>query len=550
MEEDSRIESILAEWQEQLDHGTAPAPEAVIAAHPEVADALRGCFAALLAVRSGKAEARSPALRSIAPDRYSVFRPVGKGGMGLVYWAIDNDLNREVAFKVIRAPGSAPGDESPASPRDITPPAAGTPATQAFETLKQRFLQEAWVTGALAHPGIVPVYELGQTDTGVPYYTMRFVRGERTLADAIEDAEGAPFEERLQLLEPFLKVCDTIQYAHAQYVIHRDLKPENIALGQFGEVVVLDWGLARLQGQQGRSPDPWRERLRAWREAADLETLSAALGTPGYMAPEAVAGRIDEIDEQSDVYSLGAILYRILTGRAVFAFRSFEELARSVLSEDAPDPRTVDPAIPPPLSRLCRAALARSKAERPACVEILADGIREWQTQSQLDREVAAWMEEARRRLDEAQDLQGPARVGALDRALMVCGRVVDARPEHQEAHAVLVRATALRKAALEERHRAARRRLLTRVAVLLLVVGTVASVLVAGALERRRQDAVAARRDAEANLERARIRGLIATSAEVEHAHPMLALLLARSAVRQASPRPRRPSHASTPRS
>ena len=537
VDDETRVESILAEWQEQLDRGAAPAPEAVIAAHPDLEAPLRGCFAALLAVRGGEARVAGPALRPIAPDRYSVFRPVGRGGMGLVYWAIDSDLNREVAFKVIRAPGTASGEDTPASPRELTPPSADSPATRAFETLKQRFLQEAWVTGALAHPGIVPVYELGQTDAGVPYYTMRFVRGERTLADAIEGAAGAPFEERLHLLEPFLKVCDTIQYAHAQYVVHRDLKPENIALGQFGEVVVLDWGLAKLKGQPGPATDPWRERLRAWREAADVNTLSVALGTPGYMAPEAVAGRIEEIDEQSDVYSLGAILFRLLTGRAVFAFEAFEDLARQVLGGEVPDPQTLNPSIPAPLSALCRAALARDKADRPASVEVLADGIRQWQTQSQLDREVAGWLVEARGRLLEAEPLQGRARVGALDRVLLACDRVVEARPDHKEAHALRARAETLRKAALDAGHRAARRRLLARAAVLLLVVGTGASVLVARELEQRREEAVTARRDAETNLDRARIRGLIATSAEAERAHPMLALLLARSAVRQASP-------------
>ena len=539
MDDESRLETLLGEWQEQLDRGTAPEPEAVIAAHPELADELRGCFAALLAVRGGETHAPDLALRALAPDRYSVFRPVGKGGMGLVYWAIDNDLNREVAFKVVRAPGTAHGEPTPESPREITPPSADTPASRAFETLKQRFLQEAWVTGAMAHPGIVPVYELGQTDAGVPYYTMRFVRGEQTLADAIARVAGASFEARIPLLEPFLKVCDTIQYAHAQYVIHRDLKPENIALGQFGEVVVLDWGLAKLRGQPGRAADPWRDRLRAWREAADLDTVSAALGTPGYMAPEAVAGRIEEIDEQSDVYSLGAILFRLLTGRAALAFEDFADLAQQVLRDDPPVAREHDPTIPLALSDLCRAALAREKSDRPAGVSVLAAGIRQWQTQSQIDRQVDGWLQEARGRLTEAQDLEGGARVGALDRTLVLCGRVLDARPDSQEALALRRRVEGLRKAALEARHRAARRRLLVQIGAALLVLGSVAAVLVAGALDRRRKEAVAAREDAEANLRRARIRGLVASSAEAERADPMLALLLARFAVRQADPPP-----------
>ncbi|MDJ0975656.1 MAG: hypothetical protein QNJ98_14435, partial [Planctomycetota bacterium] len=207
MGSESRIEGILAEWQEQLDQGEAPAPDEVIAAHPDLADRLRECFAVLLSMPIGESQAPDPELRPLVSDRYSVFRRVAGGGMGLVYWAIDNDLNREVAFKVIRAPGTQGGEAGPATPGDVVPPAQETDASRAFEALKQRFLQEAWVTAGLAHPGIVPVYELGQTGAGVPYYTMRFVRGEQTLADAIAGVEGAPLEERLQLLEPFLKVC-------------------------------------------------------------------------------------------------------------------------------------------------------------------------------------------------------------------------------------------------------------------------------------------------------------------------------------------------------
>jgi WD40 repeat protein/serine/threonine protein kinase len=529
MDDDSCIESILAAWQEQLDEGRAPEPEAVIAAHPALEGELRGCFAALLAVRSGTARAPGLTLRTLPPNRYSVFRPVGEGGMGLVYRAVDNDLNREVAFKVIRSL-EEPSRAAPDTPADIRPPPSDTPGSKAFDTVKQRFLQEAWVTGALAHPGIVPVYELGQTETGVPYYTMRFVRGERTLGDAIAACADAPVEERLHLLEPFLKVCDTIQYAHAQYVIHRDLKPQNIALGQFGEVVVLDWGLAKLKGHPGGTPDPWRERLRAWREAADLKTVSMALGTPGYMAPEAAAGQIDEIDEQSDVYSLGAILFRILTGRGVFTFDGFEDLAQQVTWTDAPAPRDLVPSIPAPLSDLCRSALARDKTDRPAGVHVLAEGIRRWQTRSQLDRDVHGWIQEARERLDDVARRGTAARFEELERALMLLGRVLDARPSHEEAGVLVERAHTLQKAGLEARGRAVRRRFLFKAGGVLLVVGTVAALLVATALERRR-------RDAETSLFQARTRGLVAASAEAERFDPMLSLWLARRAARRANP-------------
>src|SRR5688500_19406950 len=119
---------------------------------------------------------------------------------------------------------------------------------------------------------------------------MRFSRGKRTLRQAV-DAARTP-EERLALLEPLLKVCDTISYAHARGVIHRDLKPENVALGEFGEVVVLDWGLAKVRGEAEAPQDPWAARVEEYRRAADLKTVATALGTPGYMAPEAAAGRV------------------------------------------------------------------------------------------------------------------------------------------------------------------------------------------------------------------------------------------------------------------
>ena len=186
-------------------------------------------------------------LRTLPTDRYGEFRPAGEGGMGIVYWAIDTDLNREVAFKIIR-PLPADGTAAPRRPTDLATPERDTEAGESFEVLKQRFLQEAWITSAMAHPGIVPVYELGETPEGVPYYTMRFIEGETTLATAMAAAREKGIEERLALLEPFLKVCDAIGNAHSRGVIHRELKPENVALGAFGEAVVLDWGLAKTRG--------------------------------------------------------------------------------------------------------------------------------------------------------------------------------------------------------------------------------------------------------------------------------------------------------------
>ena len=289
-------------------------------------------------------------LPTVTPKRYSDFRPVGEGGMGLVYWAIDNNLNREVAFKLVKPGRRGEAEPIPEVPLEMSSPEEDTPASQAFETLRQRFLQEAWVTSGMTHPGVVPVYELGETPLGVPYYTMRFVKGERTLAVAIAKARDQDIEERLKLLEPFLKVCDTIRYAHARGVVHRDLKPQNIAIGEFGEVVVLDWGLAKLEEQEDLGRSLWQERVQEYRTTSDLRTVTAALGTPGYMAPEAAKGDIESVDERSDVYSLGVILFEILTGQLPFAFDSYGQLLSQLLEKEPPRADAVDNGVPPDLA--------------------------------------------------------------------------------------------------------------------------------------------------------------------------------------------------------
>ncbi len=198
----------------------------------------------------------SAPLRPLERDRYLGFMPLGEGGMGVVYLALDSELNRRVAFKMIRS----------GTTRDPMADESGPVS----EDVIARFVHEAVVTGGLEHPGIVPVYEMGLTPSGLPYYTMRLVRGERTLHDGISEART--FEDRLALLEAFLKICDAVDYAHSRGVIHRDLKPANVALGQFGEVVVLDWGLAKMQSRPDLTGSRWQSRLSNLREETDLKT--------------------------------------------------------------------------------------------------------------------------------------------------------------------------------------------------------------------------------------------------------------------------------------
>jgi len=446
------------------------------------------------------APVRAP-LRPLPDDRYVAFEPVGEGGMGVVYLALDTELNRRVAFKMVRPDaGTAPAEKrsTPASPTDARPPPRDTGAAQTFEELKSRFLQEAWVTGGLEHPGIVPVYELGKTPQGVPYYTMRFVRGQRTLAQAIDELREKTWDERLALLEPFLKLCDTVRYAHSKGVVHRDLKPDNVALGEYGEVVLLDWGLAKSEDREDLTGSLWQQKIEEFRKATDMQTVAGVLGTPGYMAPEAALGQVAQVDRRSDVYSLGAILFEVLTGRLPFRFESFVECVRQLSSEDAPEARSLDEGVPQALSDLCARALSREKKERPESAEALAQEVRSWQAQSALEKEVEGLLRDAKAALDAAAEAHGEARLRQVDRAAGALERVAARQSDNPTALRYRKRASSLREEGIRERERASGRRVLVRVAAAVLVLATVAGFVVAGVLNQRRREAETAREEAE----------------------------------------------------
>src|SRR5262245_41586392 len=246
-----------------------------------------------------------PAAVAAAPSRgrFTVLRPHAEGGLGRVSLARDERLRREVALKEIR------------------PDRLGLDAVA-------RFRVEAEITGRLQHPGIVPVYDLIEDEQGRPYYAMRFVEG-RTLAEAIRGYYRSPAPLAFaDLLRRFVAVCQTLAYAHSKGVIHRDLKPNNVMLGDFGETLVIDWGLAKEIGARGVSEGAVTPLADATGSDADLTHIGAVLGTPAYMPPEQARGEVDSLGPSADVYALGAILYQILTGKPPFAGSSSEALER------------------------------------------------------------------------------------------------------------------------------------------------------------------------------------------------------------------------------
>jgi len=234
----------------------------------------------------------------LAGTRYRLLERVARGGMGVVYAAEDEKLQRRVALKVLDVP-SSDGD------------------------LANRLIREARVLAQLEHPGIVPVHDVGTLADGRVFYTMKFVEGQR-LDKFIESVSSVP--DRLRL---FLRICDAVAFAHARHVLHRDLKPANIMVGPFGEVLVMDWGLAKILGAdsqasaQNGDPDATIfERPTQQSDSNETTGMSVVtghgtvMGTPGYMSPEQARGDVEHLDARSDIFSLGALLRSLLTGNA------------------------------------------------------------------------------------------------------------------------------------------------------------------------------------------------------------------------------------------
>ncbi|MBP5592450.1 protein kinase [bacterium] len=278
--------------------------------------------------------------------KYDVKEELGRGGIGKVMVAFDHTIGREIALKELISSGED----------------GRIPSLDKMKSDEARFLREACVTGQLEHPGIVPVYEIGRKPDENRYYTMRLVRGV-TLSQAIKDA--GTLEKRLRLLPHFRDICNAIAYSHSRGVIHRDIKPENIMIGEFGETVVLDWGLAKVKGEGDAADSELREELNLLKvKNIGMTIKGKAIGTPAYMSPEQARGDIAAIDERSDIYSLGAVLYEILTGLPPFTGKDVQEILENVKSGVPVDITVYEPASPPDLCAVVEKTLTKDPASR------------------------------------------------------------------------------------------------------------------------------------------------------------------------------------------
>ena len=299
-------------------------------------------------------DARSP--RAPAPDalgRHAITETLGAGGMGVVLGVHDPDLDRDVAAKMLR---------EPASPTQVA-----------------KFVREARITGGLDHPGVVPVHELGRTADGRLYFTMKRIGGV-TLADLLEARPRRPLAE---LLAVFVKICEAIAFAHARRVIHRDLKPANVMTGEYGEVYVCDWGLAKrldepTEIRDGDGPDTLRAVAAPAAGSVPVTQDGSIVGTPAYMAPEQADGRIRALDERTDVYALGAILHHVLTGLPPFEGATTWAIIAQVTEGAVTPSRRAgrDPAEPIPweLEAIAMRAMALDPAARyPTAIALKRD---------------------------------------------------------------------------------------------------------------------------------------------------------------------------------
>jgi tetratricopeptide (TPR) repeat protein len=368
-----------------------------------------------------EAQVEGPAPRPLLPttERYTLQEPIARGGMGIVYRATDTILDREVAIKVLQECFH-------------TSPAA-----------VQRFLDEARIAGQLQHPGIPAVHDLGLLPDGRPFLAMKLVKG-RTL-DALLEERASPVQERGRFVGIFEAICQAVGYAHAHNVIHRDLKPANIMVGAFGEVQVMDWGLAKVLGKSEPRPAVVESsavtEIRMLRDTEGSETQTGSvMGTPAFMSPEQAIGAIERIDARSDVFSLGGLLLVILTGDPPFVGDSAEatrqlaaraKLDRAFASLDACGAEL-------DLVTLCKRCLSPEPEDRPADAGAVARAVADLRAAAD-ERARQAEVERARAEAETREQRKRRRVQLALLAAvgLLVCGGALVAWWQSEQARSV-----------------------------------------------------------------------------------------------------------------
>lgn len=309
-------------------------------------------------IRKDEADAKFPKHWVSGSLKYEDFKPLTKGGTAELQTCLDKNLRRTVVYKSLHA--------------DLLDD----------ETEVARFLREARVTALISHPGTVPLYELGRDRMGAPYFTMKKLEGRdlRAIIEAINAKNAETIEEfpRPRLVDTLIAACQTVAFAHNHGIIHRDIKPANILVGAFGEAMVLDWGLAKVRGEKALAGD--EEKLEAKKKDQPLELTQPGrrFGTPLYMSPEQARG--DDVDERTDVFNLGSVLFEIITHKNLVFGESVEEVLKQVLEEPTPIPRKVAPElnIPPILEAICLKALEKDPDDRYQTVEAMIEDLQNY----------------------------------------------------------------------------------------------------------------------------------------------------------------------------
>jgi eukaryotic-like serine/threonine-protein kinase len=346
---------------------------------------------------SGPRDLAPPVARALG--RYEDLGLLGTGGMGEVRRVRDAELSRTMAMKILRS--------------DML----GSPASVA------RFVEEAQCSAQLQHPGIVPVHELGRLADGRVYFTMAEVQG-RNFTEVIRSVHAASprrWEETedgwsfARLARAFVQICDAVAYAHGRGVVHRDLKPANVMVGEHGEVLVVDWGLAKVVGSApGRVDGVTTDRS----QASAHQTLAGRIaGTPAYMPPEQAVGDVRAVDARTDVYALGAVLYELLAGRVPYRGASALAVLDQVLA-GPPAPlgdhaqrleAGLGPRLPHALVELVESAMSRQPGDRPADAADLADAVRSWLDGVQKRKDALALVRAAEAKAPAAAGLRAEA---------------------------------------------------------------------------------------------------------------------------------------------